>query len=142
MKKTSLVRLVAFIIAVVFVIGSFISDQRNPPEIATVTNLKVGYYSSEEGWVISAPIPISEREIRVCGLMQKSKQDTLLFTITNPDDINDFIRLDKSYFEIQPGDFCIRLYTLGVISPGKHTLWVLDARRTAGKLDFEYQESE
>lgn len=139
MKKTSLIRLIAIIIAVVFVIGSFISDQRNPPETATVTNLKVGYYSSQEGWVFSAPIPTLERELQVCGLMQKSKQDTLLFTITNPDDKNEFIRLDKSYFDIQPGDFCIRLYVLGVISPGKYTLWVLDARRTAGKLDIEFQ---
>lgn len=139
MKKTSLVRLLVFIVAVVFVIGSFISDQKYPPETATVTNMKVGYYSSKEGWVFSAPIPTSERELQVCGLMQKSKQDTLLFRVSSPDDINEFLKLDTFYFDIQPGEFCIRLHLLGNPLPGEYTLWVMDARRTAGKLNIEFQ---
>ena len=142
MKKTALARLIIFILAVGFVIGSFISDQKHPPEKTTVSNLKVGYHSSENGWVFSSPIPTSKRELQVCGLMQKSRQATLLFRITYPDDINEFLKLDKFYFDIQPGDFCVRLYLLGNPPPGKYTLWVMDARRSVGELGIEFQESE
>ena len=140
MKKISLVRLITFILAVGFVIGSFISDQKYPPERAAVTNLKVGYYSPESGWTFSAPIPTSERELQVCGLMEKSRQAELLFTITNPNDINDFLRLDKFYFDIEPGDFCIRLHLLGNPPPGEYTLWVMDARRSAGETNINFHE--
>ena len=116
-------------------------NRENPyPERATVTNLKVGFYSSEDGWVFSTPIPTSERELQVCGLMKKSRQAELLFTITNPNDKNDFLKLDKFYYDIEPGDFCIRLHLLANPPPGEYTLWVMDARRSAGKININFQE--
>ena len=108
------------------------------PERATVTNLKVGYYSSARGWVFSAPIPTSERELQVCGFMEKSKQAELLFSVSKPGDKNDFRRLDKFFFEIQPGDFCIRLHLLGNPPAGEYTLWVMDARHSVGQTSVEF----
>lgn len=140
MKKTVLVRLIIFLLAGGFVIGSFISDQKHPPERAIVTNLKVGYYSYENGWAFSTPVPTSEREIQVCGLMQKSKQAELLFSISNLHDKNDFLKLDKFYFDIEPGDFCIRLHLLGSPPPGEYTLWVMDARHSVGQTNISFQE--
>ena len=88
--KSNLMRLVLVLGIGVFAVFVVAYNRDHPyPERATVTKLKAGYYSSENGWVFSPTIPTSERELQVCGLMQKSTQAELLFTITNPNDIND-----------------------------------------------------
>lgn len=139
--KTNIWRIALMLFIVGLAIFTIIYSRENPyPERATVTNLKVGYYSSEDGWVFSAPIPTSERELQICGLMQKSRQAELLFTITNPDDKNDFLKLDKSFFDIEPGDFCIRLYLFANPPPGEYTLWVMDARQSVGKINIIFRE--
>ena len=128
-----------------FVVGLAIftviyNRENSYPERATVTNLKVGYYSTEDGWVFSTTIPTSERELQVCGSMQKSRQAELLFRVSTTYDINDFLKLDKFYFGIEPGDFCIRLHLLGNPPPGEYTLRVMDARHSVGEIDVDFRE--
>lgn len=136
--KSILIRLIILIVGGGFLVLAFIYDHNNPPERAKVTELVAGYHESNVGWIFDAPIPTSEREIQVCGLMEKSERANLLFTISNPNDINDFRKLDKFFFETQPGKFCIRLYLLGKPPAGKYTLWVTDARHAIGQISIEF----
>lgn len=138
--KNNLIRLIMFILISGFVIFMFIQDQFYPLERASVANLRIGYYSQKEGWIFSGPVPTSERELQVCGLMKKSRQAELLFTITNPNEINEFLKVDKFFFDVQPGDFCVRLNLLGTPPPGKYTLWVMDARHSVGKVSVEFRD--
>jgi hypothetical protein len=118
---------------------TFIKEERdNPPELARISNLRVDYYSIVDGWVSSASIPSSARRLRICGMMEKSKMATLQITISEPDDKNIFIRQDEYFFDIQPGEFCIYLYLMYNAVPGNYTLWVLDARRTAAKIEIAF----
>lgn len=136
--KNSLIRLIIAIVGVALFILFFIYDHNNPPERAKVTDLSVGYHETYTGWIFNAPIPTSERELQVCGVMEKSIPAELLFTIATPTDINDYRKLDKFFFEIQPGEFCIRLYLLGKPPAGIYTLWVMDARHAVGQISITF----
>jgi len=116
--------------------------QNNPPELARVTALKVGYYKSRGGWTYSSSIPSTARSLRVCGIMEKSKAATLQFTISEPNDKNIFIHQDEYLFELQPGEFCINLSLVDNVVPGNYTLWVIDARTTVAKLDIIFLEDK
>ena len=136
--KNTLIRLIILIFGGSLFILFFIYDHNNPPERARVTDLKVGYHETYVGWVFDSPVPASERELQVCGWMEKSSPAELQFTISNPNDINDFRRLDKFFFEIKPGEFCIRLYLLGRPPAGSYILWVMDARHAVGQVSVEF----
>jgi hypothetical protein len=136
--KYSLVRLLAIIIFGGLIIFMLIYDHNNPPEKAKITDLRLGYYSTKVGWIYSSTIPINVSKLQVCGVLSRSKPAPLLFTISEPDDINVFLYQDEYYFELDAGNFCVELSLAEKPLPGIYTLWILDGRRTVVERPIEF----
>ena len=137
--KKNILRLFVLVFGLLLVVYLLIDYRDNPPELAAVTSLRVGYVTANNDWVFNDSIPSTTRKLQVCGSMKKSNSATLLFTISDPNDKNDFIYQDEYYFELQPGDFCINLSLGDNVETGKYILWVMDARTSVAKHNIEFK---
>ena len=137
--KKNLLRLFAIILFGGLIIFSLIYDSSHPLERAKITGLRLGYLSDKGEWIYSTSIPITARTLKICGVMDKSKPAPLLFTISDPEDINKYLYQDEYYFELQPGNFCVNLNLANKVSPDKYTLWIMDGRVSVAQLAIEFK---
>lgn len=131
--------LAALVLGYLLFIALIMEQYNNPPELARLSNLHVEYYTKDDNWLRSTIIPVTTRDLRLCGMMEKSKMATLQIFISEPTDRNVFITQDNYFFDLQPGEFCVNFsLTADEISPGNYILWVLDARNAVAKVDLTF----
>lgn len=137
--KNPYIRLLVIILTIGGMIAFMAYSQSHPPEKAKITGLRIGYYSTAGGWVYSTSIPVQTRKLQICGAMARLKPTSILFRISTPNDINEFLGLDESFFELKPGDFCVNLQLVGEVVPGDYILWIMDGRRSVAQLAIEFK---